>query len=417
MGKTFSNLAELHRSFVLPMTGQRFVKRMEERDKEATRLNDHLYVGPHRKRIIRLTRFNALVAVPSDKGDGLIPMEITEAWDGQEFGRYATRFELRRSVLSTHSHVLSNSTVSSGGAGQSFLPIVEPSASADFLVVAHQGVVIGSDLVIPNSGPLVGDPSGAALRGIPFYVVPERYTIPDGWQSLGASHVTYKVVTLPDGRVIDLQQISSRGVEPLSERARALLQGDLLAAAFGYEVRDFLIEFAVTVFISRAMTPKRPMGTLPKVLSGPTKQIAAESVAAHEAASVARQLKIRNHLAHADTNLNHPVALQQTQPLSHAGSKPLVQPGSKPLPTGAGTLLTSEQVAIERNFKEFVRIERRGANHAERIAAYEADVKAEFRAFYEKVHQRPAPKSFGLPIKDAVNIIERVQAKWGIEPL
>jgi hypothetical protein len=276
MGKMFSNLGELHRSFVMPSTGQRFVRKKEERDKEATRLKDHLYVGPPGKHMIILTRFSALVAVPSNEGDGLIPMEITEAWDGQDFGRYATRFELRRSVLCTHRHVLSNATVSSGGAGQSFMPIVEPSESADFLVVAHTGVVIGSDLVIPNSGPLAGDPTGAALRDIPFYVVPERYAVPDGWQSLGASDVTYKVVTLPDGRVINLRQVSSRGAAELSEREKALLRMDFLSAILDYDIRPILAELAINVLLTRAMMPKRPMGIAPKILAGPTKEVSRE---------------------------------------------------------------------------------------------------------------------------------------------
>lgn len=271
MGKMFSDLTELHRTFTLPVKDLGPVRRQDELEKEAIRLKDHLHVSSSlRKYKKRSTVFSAFEL----SGSSLVPVSICESWDAQDFVLYATQFEEQTSILcDSASHRLTY-TVPSGGRGQLFAPIVQNTGYLCFLVVGHTGIVMGDMLIVPHSlaARSGGDPGGAMLRGVPFYVMKDHRRPPDGWEQLGSPDVTYQVVVSPDGRVTRLHEYSSRSM------ASANWVIDLVAA-------PALLAFAKSgTRLAMSLMESMPVGKVP-MLAGPTRELAKEAVAAELSAA------------------------------------------------------------------------------------------------------------------------------------
>lgn len=264
----FSDLAELHRTFTVPVKDLGPVRRQDELEKEAVRLKEHLHVSASpRKYGRRSTVFSAVEL----NGSNLGPVDIWESWDAQDFARYATNFEEENSILCDPASYRLAHTVLSGGPGQLFAPIVQNTGSLCFLVVGHTGIVMGDRVIVPHSlaARSGGDPEAAMSTGIPLYVTKDHTRPPDEWLQLGVPDISYRVVVTPDGRVTRLQKYSSRGV------ASANWIIDIVVAPAVIAMTKSGARMAMSLMESM------PVGRTP-MLAGPTRELAKEAAAAAE---------------------------------------------------------------------------------------------------------------------------------------
>lgn len=300
MGKMFSDLTELHRTFTVPVKEFGPVRRQDELEKEAIRLKDHLHVSSSaRKYGRRSTVFSAVEL----SGNNLVPVDIWESWNAQDFARYATHFEEQNSILCDPASLQLTRTVLAGGPGQFLAPVVLNSGNLCFLVVGHTGIVMGDRVIIPH--PLAarsgGDPEAAMSRGIPLYVTKDNLRPPDAWVQLGVPDVSYQVMVTPDGRVTRLHKYSSRGL------ASANWVIDLVVAPAVIAMTKSGARMAMSLM------ERMPAGKMP-TLAGPTRELAKEAEAAAEL-SAARLSKAVERAIETQLNLQNKIVTRTVEEL------------------------------------------------------------------------------------------------------
>jgi hypothetical protein len=276
-------------------------------------------------------------------------------WNGQQFARFATPWELKRSVVTVARFPELYSA--------RFAPVVLDTGDGDALVIGHCGTVGGVDLIAPR-----GVHRDDALGGTMLFVdeETERPAPPDGWFTAGYTYDTYTVLTTVDGQVVRILKVKD---------------GDALVDA------NWVIDLVVAPVATKLATTGARMcasllmrvgSSTRTLLAGPTKELAGLVIrpAARntvrevglEAAMAARGLRLggweirmgipRKHLAAMaqaakETNVvavfraNKQAAIELIERGAVGKPKSLSIPGFKSSPqTGVLTAAAPDQVAV-----------------------------------------------------------------------
>ena len=264
MGLVFMDLMELHRTYTTDtkeyankFDAQRALLSKVSLDDESYRLGAPRPSGT--TPTVDPTDFWADMLV----NNGFISVRITSDFAGRRFSDYATPFERGLSVLCNWKHnPRKQARVNSGERGLWFRPIVVFRAEYYVQVVGHTGIISGNNLLTPSFEDRGATPMGAFEKGAPVYVSPTP-ALPEGWHRLGADDLTYRVVTKPDGEVTNLLKVGERSVEGANWVIDLVVAPATLALA----------KSGARALSLMARAPVRPA---PKVLAGPTKEVAKE---------------------------------------------------------------------------------------------------------------------------------------------
>jgi hypothetical protein len=191
----------------------------------------------------------------------LIPDSISE-WPGHEFVKYATPWELKRSVLIQQGPIVLGR----------FEPVVIEAFPGFALVVAHRGQISSRKCIAPSGLPISNyHPSRVMEYGAPMFVLEDdRETAPAGWDLCGWTDLSIEVLTTVDGQVLGILAGNTRGVVAMDITPLDLILVGRLVVGLGV---------AATARAIQVLVRKDAGQTVRTTLAGPTPQLAATATA------------------------------------------------------------------------------------------------------------------------------------------
>jgi hypothetical protein len=226
------------------------------------------------------------------------PLRTIYGWDGQDFARYATPWELSRSILAKAVYFAGNTPIYSKF---DFAPVVQNTFFQNLaLVVGHVGTVNGRALIAPKHQIAEGYHDRLIASGHLFVAEQSSTPVaPAGWQYVGYSDDRYTVYTTPDGQVLRILNKYNR--EALIDANWVI---DFVVAPMVARVSVLFAKSGVQLCTSAVGSIRgRATRTL---LRGPTRELAEGEAAAGNAA------RSRVAQSYYQTNLRNPVAFDKT---------------------------------------------------------------------------------------------------------
>src|SRR5262245_41765263 len=136
------------------------------------------------------------------------PLRTIYGWDGQDFVRYATPWELSRSILAKAVYVAGNTPIDPKN---DFVPVVQYTFANIALVVGHVGRVNGRDLLAPKTQFAGGIHERLIASGNLFVAEQPLASVPPaGWGYASYADYSHTVYTTSDGQVLRILNTYNR---------------------------------------------------------------------------------------------------------------------------------------------------------------------------------------------------------------
>jgi hypothetical protein len=195
---------------------------------------------------------------------GQLIQDAISEWPGHQFVKYATPWELKRSILTRY-------------LADRFEPVVQEVLEGFALVVGHRGWVNTRRLIAPTGLPVTYSPGHILQAGYPLFVMEDDGTdkAPPGWAIAGFSDVSAEVLTTVDGQVLSILASRDRGVVAMDVTPLDLILGARLLVGIGAAVGSQMV---------RVLARKEAGQAVRTTFAGATPQLAA-TVAGEAAAA------------------------------------------------------------------------------------------------------------------------------------